>query len=279
MLRPIAALTEHMLSTGDVPTPVPADELPPRDTELRRLLETFNTMTGAIEARAEAERRLAERERYVSLGRLSSSLAHEINNPLGGLLNAADTIRSYPDRPEVVKSAAELLERGLLHLKEVSRTILAEHRVDRQATPLTPNDFNDLRILFEPEATRRRVALDWDVDLGGARDLGIPSGPIRQISLNLLLNAASATPAGGTVGLRARTEDEALVLTVWDEGPGLDKAALARLTSDTAAGPGGGVGLRVVRDLTRALSGRLEYAREQGRTHITVRIPKDRDNR
>lgn len=277
MLRPIATLTEHMLATGDAPTPVPDADMPPRNTELRRLLETFNTMTGAIEARTEAERRLAERERYVSLGRLSSSLAHEINNPLGGLLNAADTIRSYPDRPEVVKSAAELIERGLLHLKEVSRTILAEHRVDRQATPLSGNDFNDLRVLFEPEATRRRVALDWDVAIGPDETLPIPSGPVRQIALNLLLNAASATPAGRKVGLSARTEDEALVLTVWDEGPGLDEAALGRLTSDAGGEPGGGVGLRVVRELSRSLSGKVEYARREGRTQITVRLPTNRD--
>ncbi len=70
-------------------------------------------MTTAVEARAEAERRLAERERFVSLGRLSSSLAHEINNPLGGLLNAADTIVTYADRPEVVRESGNLMLRGL----------------------------------------------------------------------------------------------------------------------------------------------------------------------
>lgn len=88
-----------MAATEGTPQAIYADKVPRGDLKLARLFQTCNAITGAAAARAEAKPRLAERERFVGLGRLPSSLAHEINNLLGGRLNATDTIRSHPDRP------------------------------------------------------------------------------------------------------------------------------------------------------------------------------------
>jgi signal transduction histidine kinase len=240
---------------------------------LARLLRNYNEMAGAIDARAEAERRLAERERFVSLGRLSSSLAHEINNPLGGLLNAADTIRTYAERPEVVRQSADLLDRGLRHLRDVSRVILEENRMDRTGRTLSTADFEDLRLLFEPETTRRRQRLDWSVAAGDDVLHLVPSGPVRQIALNLLLNAAAAAPEGGAVGLAVGEKGDRILLTVTDDGPGLSETARARLMSGAPLEQGGGVGLRLVRDLVAALEGKISCGRTDGATAITVDLP------
>ncbi len=114
MLRPMATLATHMAEATGTPSPSPADQIPKGDT---------------------------------GLGRLSSLLAHEINNPLGGLLNATDTIRSYADRPEVVKQSAELLDRGPHHLRDVARAMLGQYWLDRRGMPLSAEDFADLRLL------------------------------------------------------------------------------------------------------------------------------------
>ena len=71
-----------------------------------------------------------------------------MNNPLGGLLNAADTIRTYSDRPEVVRQSAELMLRGLSHLRDVTRAILDENRLDRIGQALRREDLEDLRGLL-----------------------------------------------------------------------------------------------------------------------------------
>ncbi|ETX27059.1 sensor histidine kinase [Roseivivax isoporae] len=273
MLKPVELLAHHMGEAGGTPHPIPERAIPRSDSVLARLLRNFNAMAGAIDARAEAERRLAERERFVSLGRLSSSLAHEINNPLGGLLNATDTIRSYADRPEVVRQSAELIDRGLRHLRDVSRVILEENRIDRSGRALSRADFEDLRLLFEPETTRRGQRLYWRIDGGEAAFGGHPSAPVRQIALNLLLNASSAAPEGGSVALGVRTERGWLRLAVADDGPGLSGAARARLMSEAPLEPGGGVGLRLVRDLVAMLGGRVDCTRADCRTEIIVRIP------
>ena len=274
MLRPVELLAHHMGEVGGTPHPIPETAIPPSDTVLARLLRNFNDMAGAIDARTEAERRLAERERFVSLGRLSSSLAHEINNPLGGLLNATDTIRTYADRPEVVRQSADLVDRGLHHLRDVSRAILEENRMDRSGRWLSGSDFEDLRLLFEPETTRRGQRLEWNVEGGREMLQNLPSAPVRQIALNLLLNASSAAPEGGAVALSVRAQNGGLELAVADDGPGLSEAAQARLMSKAPVEPGGGVGLRLVRDLVSGLGGGVACERQDGRTEVRVSLPR-----
>jgi len=273
MLRPIELLAGHMGEAGGAPRPIPENAFPRSDSVLARLLRNFNEMTGAIEARAEAERRLAERERFVSLGRLSSSLAHEINNPLGGLLNATDTIRTYADRPDVVRRSAELLDRGLQHMRDVSQAILQENRMDRSGRALVRADFDDLRLLFEPETNRRRQRLGWE--MLGCEDVlnRFPSAPVRQIALNLLLNASSAAPEGGSVSFSLASESDALKISVADDGPGLAKGDLDRLMSAAPLVPGGGVGLRLVRDLVSELQGAITHEFTAGLTRIVVSLP------
>ncbi len=272
MMAPATLLAEKMSASAAAPEPIADRDLPPKDSEFGRLARTYNSMAKAVREKTEAERRLAERERFVSLGRLSSSLAHEINNPLGGLLNAVDTVRSYADRPEVVRQSADLLDRGLRHLSDVSRAILDENRLDRRDRPLTTTDFDDLRLLFEPEVTRRGQHLEWDI---GALMAELPSGPLRQIVLNLLLNAASAAPKGGLVRLRVRQGNGAVTLTVADDGPGLPPAARARLMSQAPVVPGGGVGLRLVHDLVASLGGAITCDRTNDMTQIHVTLPAD----
>jgi signal transduction histidine kinase len=273
VLRPVELLARHLGEVGDTPHPIPEAAIPRADSVLSRLLRNFNAMAGAVEARREAERRLAERERFVSLGRLSSSLAHEINNPLGGLLNATDTIRTYADRPEVVRQAADLLDRGLRHLRDVSRVILEENRLDRSGRRLSGADFEDLRLLFEPETTRRGQRLDWTVVRDDPVLRRLPSAPVRQIALNLLLNASAAAAEGGAVSFAVRAQDGGLDLMVADDGPGLSEAARARLMSAAPVEAGGGVGLRLVRDLVAGLGGTIWCERQDGRTEIRVHLP------
>lgn len=273
MLRPVSDLAAHMARAEGAPEPISPHRFPKGDTELGRLFQTFNAMIGAATAKAEAERRLAERERFVSLGRLSSSLAHEINNPLGGLLNAADTIRTYADRPEVVRDSVELLDRGLRHLRDVARATLEQNRADRQGQPLKAEDFDDLKLLFAPETSRLGQALEWQIDVTPPAMTAQPAAPVRQIALNLLLNASTAAGEGGAVGCTVSGRPEGLCIAVWDSGNGLPPEAQARLLSDDEITPGGGVGLRLVRDLVRNLGGRIDYFRTPERSIVQVFLP------
>lgn len=273
ILRPVGALVQAMDASGGAPRPIPAAEIPQSDPGLARLIATYNQMTTAVEERAEAERRLADRERFVSLGRLSSSLAHEVNNPLGGLLNAADTIHTYADRPEVVRQSAELMQRGLGHLRDVTRAILDQNRLDRAGQPLRPEDFEDLRLLFEPEAQSRSQVLDWQVQAGAAALAVQPAAPVRQVALNLLLNAGAAAGVNGRVGLSVVKDGNALSISVSNTGAAMTEADLGRLMASGPLPPGGGVGLRLVHDIVAGLGGTLHHDRAGDQTMIRVDLP------
>lgn len=276
ILRPVGVLVQAMDDSKGNPRPVSEADIPRGDPGLARLIQTYNRMTDAVDRRSEAERRLAERERFVSLGRLSSSLAHEINNPLGGLLNAADTIQRFADRPDVVRQSASLMQRGLGHLRDITRAILDQNRMDRVGQPLRPEDFDDLRLLFEPEVAHRKQALTWKVDAPASSLARLPAGPVRQIVLNLLLNAGGAAGRSGNIGLAASNGQDCLSLAISDDGPGIGEADLARLLAAGPLPPGGGVGLRLVRDLVASLGGSIRHYRQDGRTQIRVDLPLGR---
>lgn len=273
MLRPVSQLVSRMSDTEGEPDPYPSEEIPEGDGEMARLVRSYNAMVTAVAEKADAERRLAERERLASLGRLTSSLAHEINNPLGGLMNATDTIRTYPDKPEVVRQSAELLHRGLGHLRDVAKAALDTSRLDSDLVPLGEQDFEDLHLLIEPEIRIHQQRLDWRVRADGVSDANLPAAPVRQIALNLMLNATRAAGRDGVVSFRASVDDETLLLVVSDTGPGFTPGARARLLDEENDSPSRGVGLRMVRDLTSRLSGRIDIAREQGVTSVTVTLP------
>lgn len=273
MLRPITRLAQRMQETAQSPEAIPEKDIPRGDTEVTRLVQTYNAMAQAVDAKAETERRLAERERFVSLGRLSSSLAHEINNPLGGLLNATNTIAEYADRPEIVRQSASLLQRGLEHLKDVARATLDHNRLDRASAPLSREDFDDLQLLIGPEIKRQQQSLDWRIDADDATLGRFASAPIRQIALNLLLNASSAAGNGGTVELLLSEEKGHLEIEIRDSGTGLSQEAEYRLLSSDPVQPGGGVGLRLVHDLVTELGGSLKADRRAGMTIISASLP------
>lgn len=273
LLRPVATLVRAMDATEGVPRPIAASDIPRGDPGFARLIATYNRMTTAVEARADAERRLAERERFVSLGRLSSALAHEINNPLGGLLNAADTIVTYADRPQVVRDSGALMLRGLTHLRDVARAILDENRLDRLGQPLRVVDFEDLRLLFDPEVASRHQTLAWHVAADAAMLATLPAAPVRQVTLNLLLNASAAAGPRGRVGLSVTHGADRLAIVVEDSGPGLGREQLARLLSSGPLPSGGGVGLRLAHDIVAALGGRISHQRTDQATVIRVDLP------
>jgi len=273
ILRPVGTLVLAMDDSKGAPRPIAESDIPRGDPGLSRLIHTYNRMTTAVESRAEAERRLAERERFVSLGRLSSSLAHEVNNPLGGLLNANDTILSYADRPDVVRRSAELMRRGLSHLRDVTRAILDQNRLDLVGQALRPEDLEDLKLLFEPEAASHAQSLDWQVKAGAADLARLPAAPVRQVVLNLLLNAGAAAGRDGQVGLAVAAGKEGLTLAVSDSGPGLRQPDLDRLLASGPLPPGGGVGLRLVRDLVSGLGGQVQHERLNQRTLVRIILP------
>jgi signal transduction histidine kinase len=273
MVRPLRLISSRLASGSTLP--VPEGDMP-SDLETARLYEGYNRLIAALESRERLSSRLAEKERLAALGQLATGMAHEINNPLGGLITALDTLDHHGDRPEVRQQTVALLRRGLDDIGRVVRTTLAGHRGATDPRPLAPGDLEDLRTLIAPELRLRGQALDWNV--GFEAPLPVPAGPLRQVLLNLLLNASNAAPRGATVGFRAKQDEGCLELSVEDAGPGLPEALRDYLVSGgTGEAPlrsGPHLGLWLIRTIANEIGATIEVAQSAlGGARVSLFVP------
>lgn len=279
MLRPVGILAAHLEDSTRVSIkPISKEEVAKAGVEFQRLYSAFNSMALGLAEREELVRKLAEEERLASLGRLASGMAHEINNPLGGLFNALDTLKHHGDRPDVRARATNLIERGLRGIRDIVRSALMTWRADRDGRLLEPQDIDDLRILASPELNRNGLTLLWSVELD--RAINVPASSIRQILLNLFLNACQVSERGGRVAVAVREEGDFLMIDVVDGGVGMPDFAVGILTSDSSApsplATGHGLGLWMTRRLIDELGGSARISRNEGggsRVHVAIPVP------
>ena len=149
-------------------------------------------------------------------------MAHEINNPLGGMFNALDSLKRYGAREEVRATSIRLLEQGLAGIRDLVRSTLTTYRADQRPRDLTPTDLDDLRLLVKPEARQQHLKLAWQIDFNGP--VHVPAVPVRDAILNLLLNACHSCREGGTVSFRAGVGRGAASSPRWRHGRGASRA-------------------------------------------------------
>ena len=185
-------------------TPIPSELVDRQSREFHDLFDRYNAMATAVNEREQLAAELAEEEKLASVGRLASGMAHEINNPLGGMFNALDSLRRYGGREEVRATSIRLLEQGLSGIRDLVRSTLTSYRADQRPRDLTPMDLDDLRLLVKPEARQRRLRLSWQIEFSRSRFMfpRCPSGMRSSTCCSM-----PATPARKTdkwVSLRGR---------------------------------------------------------------------------
>jgi signal transduction histidine kinase len=277
MVRPLYALTAQLQRAhrGEL-IPISETELPASSTELGVLLRGFNGMIAAILEREELLASLAAQQQTAVLGHLAATVAHEVHNPLGGMFNAVDTGRKYGDDDKVRSQSFDLIERGLYSIRNIVGALLTDYRMREDRRELAPVDFDDLRILVKAEASRMKVDLQWHSTIN--RCIPLDATRIRQIGLNLLLNACAVSPNGG-VGFTADIKGNAMRLQVEDDGPGVffdaEAALRGRNLGEKLGRPTHGLGLGVVNRLVHELGGSIVAHRASTRKGacITVMIP------
>lgn len=277
MMRPLKTLAFY-LGRGKSGSPelIPDRLAVDSSSEFSRLFGAYNRMAQAVNERELMAVRLAEEEKLGSLGRLISAIAHEINNPLGGLFNALDALKRHGEKEQVRATSVNLLERGLQGIRDVVRSALHIYRIDPKRRRLSGSDFDDVRLLIQPEITRRRQVLVWRSDI--VADVDLPAAEIRDLILNLLLNACGATPEYGTVQFSSEVKDNRLIVVVKDNGSGMPehiKGYLERARAGSAPiEDRAGLGLWMVRRLADEVGGEVSVEVEpKHSTVISLLIP------
>lgn len=272
MAIPLTSLAESMAQIGSAPRAQLTERLYRSHDEIGQLGRQFERMLDELEEKRNMEKQLIAADRLAAIGRLTAGIAHEINNPLGGMINTINTFKHHvnPD-PAVTERTISLLERGLAQIRDTVGALLVEARMESHA--LSPDDMDDIRVLVQPQVSEREVRLDWDN--GVSEPLPLPSTPVRQILINLLLNAVQAADQSGTVGCRIHCDDRLLVLDIYNDGKTIPAAVLEHLFEPFSlpSESRGGLGLWVTYQIVQQLKGAIDVTSADAETRFVVRLP------
>jgi two-component system NtrC family sensor kinase len=310
--RPVKALergTEH-LAAGELGYQI---EVRSQD-EIGELAHSFNAMsnqlkaehnenvawTRTLEQRVDQKTRELKRahehalhtEKMASIGKMAAVLAHEINNPLSGILTYAKLLRKWIDsedggknhRPDICDSL-DLIASESRRCGDLVKNLLTFSRttpINLQPTNLNQVIERSLRLIqhqLDLNAIHVQPELDPELPM-----IVCDGAQVEQVLLALMMNALDAMPQGGNlwVTTKLRREDNAVRIVVRDDGSGIPPEILPRLfepfltTKET--GRGVGLGLAISRSILERHNGDIEVQSEVGRgTTFTVTLPWDED--
>ncbi len=293
VLRPLESLVEASgrVAHGDFSKKIPPEG---RYDEMGRLIEAFNLMLDKIgehratleadvrQARgkvANTERRLFAAQRLTTTGTLAAGIAHEINNPLGGMINAVRSLQE--GRLDEAKRAEYLglVADGLDRVRAIVQRMLQFGPRSFEPRPASLKEAVESAAAFLSHSLR---AKEVDLRIELPEDLPAVNGnpvELQQAFLNVLKNAVDASVMGeGTVTVYHRTGDGAVSILVADNGCGMSEEERARCldpfftTKDV--GEGTGLGLAVAHNIVTNHGGKIEIRSDLGKgTTVTLTFP------
>lgn len=215
MARPIAQMANCIALIGRVDLAELQQRVPQvSDPELSRIAGAVRRLLAEMSVRQANEQRALSAERLAAVGRITAAVAHEINNPLAGLLTATRTLRLHGDAPDTRLRTVDLIERGLHQIRTMTAALLPQARVEDRC--MSPSDLDDVITLARATATLHSVTVTSVLEHDA--DLCVPSTVFRQVMLNLLLNAIKAAGDGGQVHAALSADAQAVRFVVANTG-------------------------------------------------------------
>ena len=245
-------------------------------TEERHLIGAIAVHIGhMIEAREAEEqgealqRQLRHADRLATIGQLAAGVAHELNEPLGGILGFAQLALKCPGLPDQVVRDVDRIVVAALHARQIITKLLTFARqVPAQDSVLELNEVvEEALCFFEARCANDGITVTRNLAAAMPSVAGDP-GQVRQVVTNLAVNAVQAMPAGGCLTVSTVQREDSAVLVLEDTGEGmspqdLDHIFLPFLTTKDVD-HGTGLGLAVVHGIVAAHGGEINVSSVRG---------------
>jgi two-component system NtrC family sensor kinase len=243
--------------------PVNDDEVGKLSLKLKELCHRLLTSQQELDRSRE---QVFQGEKLAALGRLTAGIAHEINNPLGGMQNCVKSMQESPDDRQQNLRYLELLSKGLKRIGETVRQLLNFGR--REPLKLRSVRVDDLiRECFALlEYGLKNIELTLDLNLN--RPFSVDVEALKQVIVNIGLNSIQAMGNGGKLTVESRETDTGLLIKIIDTGAGMDEDQIQKIfdpfytTKDV--GEGTGLGLFVTYSLVENMNGKITVESQKG---------------
>ncbi len=218
------------------------------EKNMHQLAESFTLLKEQANLIVEIEDQLRQADRLTALGELSAGMAHEIRNPLGSIRGTAEILRDALPEDNRYTEFSQILIKEVDRLNRVVEDFLnfARPTTDEQQD-FKPNEvLHEVLQLSRQQVTKDHVQIHWQESTLPAA-VG-NAAQFKQVFLNLILNALQAMTAGGELWIETRVnEQQQIVLTFRDSGPGIPAADLDQIFDPffTTKAKGTGLGLAI----------------------------------
>lgn len=250
--------------------------------ELAVLGERFNSMIERIrranEELKKTHEKLVQSEKLASIGILAAGVAHQINNPLGGIFNCLQMLQQHGGNPPLREKYLELVTEGFDRIETTVSKLLWMSRKGEHA----PEDMNirnsvdGVYSFLEYKMKKAKIAFKNEVaaDLRFTFDVH----DFQQLLLNLFINAIHAMNNGGTLEIKGYRKDSAVSIEVIDNGCGIEQENIGKIFdpffTTKPTGEGTGLGLWLTYEIIRNYRGEISVESETGKgSRFIIRFP------
>lgn len=259
--------------------------------EERHLIDSVAREVALIIERRRAEKeqarlheQLQHADRLATIGQLAAGVAHELNEPLTGILGFAELLKDLDRMPEQAMKDIARIESASLHAREVVRKLLlfARQIPTRSGKVDVNRVIRDVISFFEARLAKDSIAVKTELS-PELPTITADQAQMRQIIVNLFVNAAQAMTNGGTLAIRTGSENKTIRIEIADSGQGMtpevkEKAFLPFFTTKDV-NQGTGLGLSVVHGIIKSHHGQIDVQSEPGAgSMFTIRLPIEQPN-
>ncbi|HWO56994.1 MAG TPA: ATP-binding protein [bacterium] len=232
-----------------------------------------------------ARQQLASAEKLAALGQMAATIAHEVRNPTGIIRNYLALIRPALTGHPAELEHLDIISEELVRVEAFVQNLLGAfhpHRSEAAALSL-PGQLEQVTSFFRPRFAGRRIEVVNRLD-GSVPPVYAEPEPLRQVLINLLLNAIDAMPRGGTITYSAEWTADTVELAIADTGSGISKELLDDIfnpfVTSKPQGEGSGLGLSICRGLLERFGAAIAARNQAPPAHgavFTIRLRRAGD--